>query len=309
MKTVIIDGYSANPGDLSWNVYSRFGEYIVYDRTETTPNNELIIERIKDADAIVVNNNEITREMMIRCPRLKFICEAATGYNNIDVKAAEELGIAVANVPAYSTDAVAQHTIALLLELTNHVAIHNQAIQTGEWFDAPDFRFTEKPLSLLAGKSIGIIGYGAIGKKVADICIALGMTLNIYSADPKSTLESDVISLHCPLNDNTSGFVNKKLINMMKDGVIILNSARGGLINEDDMSVAIKSGKVAAYAADVLSIEPPEKNNPLIGLENCILTPHIAWIPRETRQLLIDICIANQESFLVGGTLNRVSPL
>lgn len=309
MKTVIIDGYSANPGDLSWNVYSRFGEYIVYDRTETTPNNELIIERIKDADAIVVNNNEITREMMIRCPRLKFICEAATGYNNIDVKAAEELGIAVANVPAYSTDAVAQHTIALLLELTNHVAIHNQDIQTGEWFDAPDFRFTEKPLSLLAGKSIGIIGYGAIGKKVADICIALGMTLNIYSADPKSTLESDVILLHCPLNDNTSGFVNKKLINMMKDGVIILNSARGGLINEDDMSVAIKSGKVAAYAADVLSIEPPEKNNPLIGLENCILTPHIAWIPRETRQLLIDICIANQESFLVGGTLNRVSPL
>jgi len=309
MKTVIIDGYSANPGDLSWEVYAKFGEYIVYDRTETTPNDELIMERIKDADAIVVNNNEITREMMIRCPKLKFICEAATGYNNIDVKAAEELGITVTNVPAYSTDAVAQHTIALLLELTNHVAIHNQAIQTGEWFDAPDFRFTEKPLSLLAGKSIGIIGYGTIGKKVADICIALGMTLNIYSADPKSTIESDVISLHCPLNDNTSGFVNKKLINMMKDGVIILNSARGGLINEDDMSVAIKSGKVAAYAADVLSTEPPEKNNPLIGLENCILTPHIAWIPRETRQLLMDVCIANQESFLAGGTLNRVSPL
>ncbi|HZK61120.1 MAG TPA: NAD(P)-dependent oxidoreductase [Anaerovoracaceae bacterium] len=309
MKTVIIDGYSANPGDLSWEVYAKFGEYIVYDRTETTPNDELIMERIKDADAIVVNNNEITREMMIRCPKLKFICEAATGYNNIDVKAAEELGITVTNVPAYSTDAVAQHTIALLLELTNHVAIHNQAIQTGEWFDAPDFRFTEKPLSLLAGKSIGIIGYGTIGKKVADICIALGMTLNIYSADPKSTIESDVISLHCPLNDNTSGFVNKKLINMMKDGVIILNTARGGLINEDDMSAAIKSGKVAAYAADVLSTEPPEKNNPLIGLENCILTPHIAWIPRETRQLLMDVCIANQESFLAGGTLNRVSPL
>ncbi|MBK5263415.1 MAG: D-2-hydroxyacid dehydrogenase [Peptostreptococcaceae bacterium] len=309
MKTVIIDGYSANPGDLSWEVYAKFGEYIVYDRTETTPNDELIMERIKDADAIVVNNNEITREMMIRCPKLKFICEAATGYNNIDVKAAEELGITVTNVPAYSTDAVAQHTIALLLELTNHVAIHNQAIQTGEWFDAPDFRFTEKPLSLLAGKSIGIIGYGTIGKKVADICIALGMTLNIYSADPKSTIESDVISLHCPLNDNTSDFVNKKLINMMKDGVIILNSARGGLINEDDMSAAIKSGKVAAYAADVLSTEPPEKNNPLIGLENCILTPHIAWIPRETRQLLMDVCIANQESFLAGGTLNRVSPL
>jgi len=309
MKTVIIDGYTANPGDLSWDAYSRFGEFIVYDRTETTPNDELIIERIKEADAIVVNKNEITREMMIRCPRLKFICEAATGYNNIDVKAAEELGIAVTNIPAYSTDAVAQHTVSLLLELTNHVGIHNQAVQAGEWFEAPDFCFTKKPLTLLAGKSIGIIGYGAIGKKVAAICIALGMTLNTYSSDPKSTLESDVISLHCPLNDDTLRFVNEKLIKKMKDGVIILNSARGGLINEDDMSAAIKSGKVAAYATDVLSIEPPEKNNPLIGLENCILTPHIAWIPRETRQLLIDICIANQESFLAGGTLNRVSPL
>src|SRR5665647_690554 len=157
MKTVIIDGYSANPGDLSWEVYAKFGEYIVYDRTETTPDDELIIGRIEDADAIVVNNNEITREMMIRCLKLKFICEAATGYNNIDVKAAEELGITVTNVPAYSTNAVAQHTVSLLLELTNHVAIHNQAIQTGEWFDAPDFRFTEnRSLCLQANLSASL---------------------------------------------------------------------------------------------------------------------------------------------------------
>lgn len=309
MKTVIIDGYSANPGDLSWDVYSKFGEYVVYDRTETTPNDRLIIERIKDADAIVVNKNEITREMMVQCPKLKFICQAATGYNNIDVKSAKELGIAVANVPAYSTDAVAQHTISLLLELTNHVGLHNQAVQEGKWFDAPDFCFTKKPLTLLSGKSIGIIGYGAIGKKVATICLALGMTLNTYSSDPKSTLESDIISLHCPLNNDTIGFVNEKLINKMKDGVIILNTARGRLVNEIHMSEAIQSGKVAAYAADVLSIEPPNRNNPLIGLENCILTPHIAWIPKETRQLLIDVCIANQESFLAGGTLNRINPL
>jgi len=309
MKTVIIDGYTTNPGDLSWDVYARFGEYVVYDRTKTTPNDELIIDRIKDADAIVVNGNEITREMMSRCPKLKFICEAATGYNNIDVKAATALGIAVSNVPDYSTNAVAQHTLALLLELTNHVAIHNQAVQAGEWFDAPDFCFTKKPLTLLAGKSIGIIGYGAIGKKVAAICLALGMELNIYSSSPKRALESDIISLHCPLNEDTYHFINNKLIRKMKDGVLIINAARGGLINEEDMCKAIQSGKVAAYAADVLSTEPPEKNNPLIGLENCFLTPHIAWIPRETRQLLIDICIANQESFVVGGTLNRVNPL
>ena len=309
MKTVIIDGYGANPGDLSWEAYARFGEYVVYDRTEPTPNDELIIDRIKDADAIVVNKHEITREIMVQCPKLKFICESATGYNNIDVKAAAELGIAVSNVPAYSTKAVAQHTIALLLEVTNHVGIHNQAVHNGEWFDAPDFCFTNKPLALLDGKSIGIIGYGAIGKKVAAICSALGMNLNIYSVDPKSTLESDVISLHCPLNNETQGFINKDLISKMKDGVILINTARGGLIHEEDLATAIQSGKVSAYAADVLSSEPPEKNNPLIGLENCILTPHIAWIPKETRQFLIDVCIANQESFLAGGTLNQVSPL
>ncbi len=309
MKTVIIDGYTANPGDLSWEGYSKFGEYVVYDRTETTPNHELAIERIRDADAIVVNKNEITREMMTRCPKLKFICQAATGYNNIDVAAAKELGIVVANVPAYSTDAVAQHTIALLLELTNHVGVHHQAVQDGEWVDAPDFCFTRKPLTLLAGKSIGIIGYGAIGKKVAAICAALGMNLNIYSSDPKSALESDVISLHCPLNDDTFHFVNENLISKMKDGVLLINTARGGLIHEKDLAAAIQSGKISAYAADVLSSEPPERNNPLVGLENCFLTPHIAWIPKETRQLLIDICIANQESFLAGGTLNRVNPL
>lgn len=311
MKTVIIDGYTANPGDLSWDVYKKFGEYAVYDRTEDTENDELIIERIQDADAIVVNGNEITREMMVRCPKLKFICEAATGYNNIDIKAAAELGIAVSNVPGYSTDAVAQHTIALLLELTNHVALHHDAVQQGEWFSSPDFCFTKQPLMLLAGKSIGIIGYGSIGKKVAHICKAFGMTINVYSVDSQAALTSDILSLHCPLNKNNSGFIDKKMISQMKDGVIILNTARGGLINEFDMAAALKSGKVSALATDVLSSEPPEKDNPLIGLKNCIITPHIAWIPKETRQLLIDVCIENHESFLSGGRLNRVetSPL
>lgn len=308
MKTVIIDGYTANPGDLDWDVYGKFGEYVVYDRTEDTENDQLMIDRIGDADAIVVNGNEITREMMVRCPNLKFICEAATGYNNIDIKAAAELGIAVANVPGYSTDAVAQHTIALLLEMTNHVALHDEAVQNGEWFTSPDFCFTKKPLMLLAGKSLGIIGYGAIGKKVAAIASALGMTINVYSADPVATISSDIISLHCPLNDDNRGFVNKELISRMKDGVILLNTARGGLLHEGDMAEALISGKVAALAADVLSTEPPAKDNPLIGLKNCILTPHIAWIPKETRQLLLDICIQDQESFLAGEGLNRVEP-
>lgn len=308
MKTVIIDGFTANPGDLDWDVYSRFGEYVVYDRTEDTENDELIISRIHDADAIVVNGNEITREMMVRCPNLKFICEAATGYNNIDIKAAAELGIAVANVPGYSTDAVAQHTIALLLELTNHVALHDQAVQNGEWFKSPDFCFTIKPLTLLAGKSLGIIGYGAIGKKVAAIASALGMSINVYSVDPDAALASDIISLHCPLNEDTREFVNKELVSQMKDGVILLNTARGGLLKEADIADALRSGKIAALAADVLSTEPPAEDNPLIGLPNCILTPHIAWIPKETRQLLLDVCIQDQESFLAGEKLNRVEP-
>lgn len=306
MKTVIIDGYVSNPGDLNWDVYNKFGEYTVYDRTEDSDNNQLIIERIQDAEAIVVNGNGITREIMARCPKLRFICEAATGYDNIDIQAAAELGIAVANVPGYSTEAVAQHTIALLLELTNHVALHNEAVQNGEWSLAPDFCFTKKPLTLLAGKSLGIIGYGAIGRKVAAIGSALGMNINVYSIDPKTTLRSDIISLHCPLNNDTRGFVDEGLISKMKDGVIILNTARGGLLNEADMAAALKSGKVAALAADVLSTEPPTEGSPLIGLSNCILTPHIAWIPKETRQLLLDICIQNQESFLAGGRLNRV---
>lgn len=306
MKTVIIDGFTANPGDLSWDAFRRFGEYEVYDRTEVTEGDALLYERIKDADAIVVNGNDISGAIMAKCPKLKFISEAATGYNNIDIEAAAELGIAVSNVPGYSTDAVAQHAIALLLELTNHVALHNQAVQAGEWATAPDFCFTKKPLTLLAGKSLGIIGYGAIGKKVGDIGKALGMSINVYSVDPIKTLQSDIITLHCPLNQDTKEFVNEELIKQMKDGVILINTARGGLIDEAAMAAALKSGKVFALAADVLSTEPPAPDNPLLGLENCIITPHIAWIPKETREYLIQVCIENQESFLAGGTLNRV---
>jgi glycerate dehydrogenase len=306
MKTVIIDGYTTNPGDLSWEGFSQFGTYQVYDRTEDTEKDRLILERIGDADAIVVNGNQITGDMMRQCPNLKFISECATGYDNIDIHTARELGIAVTNVPGYSTDAVAQHTIALLLELTNHVALHNSAVQKGEWFDSPDFCFTKKPLTLLAGKTLGIVGFGAIGKRVAEIAGALGMRIIKYREDPEKALAADVVTLHCPLNEETRHFINRESISRMKDGALLINTGRGGLLDEDAVAEALKAGKLAGLAADVLSTEPPARDNPLIGLDNAIITPHIAWIPKETREYLIQVCLDNQKSFLDGGTLNRI---
>ena len=306
MKTVIIDGYTTNPGDLSWEGFSKFGEYLVYDRTEETENDQLLFERIKDADAIVVNKNKISKELMRKCKSLKYIGECATGYDNIDIKGAIELGIAVTNVPKYSTEAVAQHTIALLLEATNHVAIHSIAVKNGEWKESKEFFFSKKPLMLLSGKSIGIVGYGAIGKKVANICGALGMVVNVYSKDPKLAISSDIVSLHCPLNDDTKGFVDGSLIREMKDGVIILNTARGALVDETAIAAGLQSKKIGAYCTDVMISEPPETSNPLIGLDNFIVTPHIAWIPRETREYLIGATVDNLKSFLSGGKKNRV---
>lgn len=306
MKTVIIDGFTTNPGDLSWEGFGQFGPYEVYDRTEDTENDRLILERIGDADAILVNGNRITGDMMRRCPNLKFISECATGYDNIDIETARELGIAVTNVPEYSTDAVAQHTIALLLELTNHVALHNRAVQQGEWFDAPDFCFTKKPLTLMAGKTLGIVGYGAIGKRVAEIAGALGMRILKYREEPEKALAADVVTLHCPLNEDTRHFINRESLAMMKDGALLINTGRGGLLDEAAVAEALQTGKLAGLAADVLSSEPPARDNPLIGLSNAIITPHIAWIPKETREYLIQVCLDNQKSFLAGGTLNRI---
>ena len=306
MKTVIIDGFTTNPGDLSWEGFNQFGTYEVYDRTEDTEKDQLILERIGDADAILVNGNQITGDMMRQCPNLKFISECATGYDNIDIKTAKELGIAVTNVPGYSTDAVAQHTIALLLELTNHVALHSTAVQQGEWFDAPDFCFTKKPLTLLAGKTLGIVGYGAIGKRVAEIAEALGMRILKYREDPEKALAADAVTLHCPLNEETRHFINRETLARMKDGALLINTGRGGLLDESAVAEALKTGKLAGLAADVLSSEPPARDNPLIGLPNAIITPHIAWIPKETREYLIQVCLDNQKSFLAGGTLNRI---
>ena len=302
MKFVILDAYSINPGDLSWRPLETIGSFYSFDRTA----DEEILPRIADCDGFFVSKCKITRQIMERCPKLKFIGVTATGYDNVDIEAAKNLNIAVCHVPAYSTEAVAQHTFALILELTNRAGSYNASVQAGKWYDSPDFTFIQEPLTLLDGKSLGIIGYGHIGQRVAAIGQSFGMEINIYSRDPKAALTSDFITLHCPLTPENKGFVNSTLISQMKDGAILINTARGGLVNENDLAAALKSGKLAAAAVDVISAEPPERPHPLIGLPNCILTPHIAWMPKETRQKVIDICAANLQSFLDGGMLNRI---
>ena len=243
---------------------------------------------------------------MQKCTNLKYIGSTATGYNNIDVAAAADLGIAVTNIPAYSTDAVAQHTIALILELSNHVGLHNSSVQQGQWSDCKYFCYWKKPVMLLAGKSLGIIGYGAIGRRVAEIAKALGMTVNVYSEDPESAMKSDFVSLHCPLTEDNKRMVDSQFIVNMKPGAVLINTARGGLVDERALADALKSGFLSAAAVDVLESEPPSIDCPLIGLDNCIITPHIAWAPKEMRQAVIDILAENLESWLQGGRLNRV---
>ena len=248
----------------------------------------------------------ITRELMENSPQLKYIGCTATGYNNIDVEAAADLGIAVTNIPAYSTDAVAQHTIALMLELSNHVGLHNVSVQEGQWSDNEYFCYWKKPVTLLTGKSLGIIGYGAIGKRVAQIARALGMEINIFSQDPAGAMKSDFVSLHCPLTRENRHMVNTEFLVNMKPGAILINTARGGLVDERALADAIKAGFIAGAALDVLEQEPPAKDCPLIGLDNCIITPHIAWSPKEMRQAVIDILAENLERWLTGGMKNRV---
>lgn len=302
MKLIILDALSINPGDLTWEPLEQICEFQSFDRT--TPGE--LMERIQDCDGFFVSKVSITREIMAACPKLKFIGVTATGYDNVDIQAAKELGIAVCNVPAYSTEAVAQHAFALILELTNRVGSYNAEVQDGEWYRSEDFTFIREPLTLLDGKSLGIVGYGNIGKRVARIAEAFGMKVNIYSRDPEAAMQSDYVTLHCPLTPENRGFINKAFIAGMKDGAVLVNTARGALINEQDLADALKSGKLSAAAVDVLAQEPPAEPHPLIGLPNCILTPHNAWMPKETRQKVIDICAANLQSFFDGGELNRL---
>ena len=319
MKIVVLDGYCENPGDLSWAPLEQFGEVVVYDRTPD--NAEAVIERLKDADILVGNKNTITGEIMDACPKLKYIAVQATGYNVIDTAAAKERGIPVSNVPTYGTMAVAQHTLALLLEITNMVGHHNDRVHAGRWAEGPDWCFWDSPLMELDGKTMGIIGFGKIGQQTARMAKAFGM--NILAAGSRPTEEgraiaeyvdmdelfakSDVISLHCPLFPNTKGIICKENIDKMKDGVIILNSSRGPLVVEEDLADALRRGKVKAAAVDVVSAEPMTNDNPLLTAPNCIITPHIAWAPKEARQRIMNTTAQNIEAFLKGEPINVVN--
>ena len=302
MKAVLLDGYTINPGDLSWDkLGSLCDEFTVYDSSY----NDDLVPRIGDCEIVFTSKTQITRQVMEQAPNLKYIGLTATGYNNVDVKAAADLGIAVTNIPAYATDAVAQHVLALILELTNNVGLHTESVNAGEWTSNPFFCYWKKPITLLAGKSIGIVGYGQIGRKVGQIAEAFGMTVNIYSRDPEEAVKSDFVSLHCPLTEDNKHMINGEFIERMKPGAILINTARGGLVDEQALADALKSGRLAGAGLDVLETEPPKADCPLLGLDNCFITPHNSWAPKEMRQKVIDILTDNLSSWMNGGTLNR----
>ncbi len=318
MRIIVLDGYTLNPGDLSWGGLEKLGSLTVYDRTPA----DKVLERIGDAELVFTNKTPLSKETIGALQKVRFIGVLATGYNIVDVDAAKRKGIVVCNVPSYSTSSVAQLTFALLLEICHHVGEHDAAVKGGAWTESPDFCFWRHPLVELADKTLGIVGFGRIGQAVSRIALAMGMRVVYYSRKRSAALESgmlryagldellsgsDVISLHCPLFDDTRGMINKKTIAKMKDGVILLNTARGPLIVEEDLAEALGSGKVRAAAMDVVSMEPIKKDNPLLSAKNCIITPHIAWAPREARIRLMNVTVENARSYLRGAPVNVVN--
>lgn len=323
MKIVVLDGYTLNPGDLSWEGFERFGDLTVYDRTCYDGSREdLVIERAREAEVVLTNKTILSRKVIESLPQLKYIGVLATGYNVVDIEAARERGIVVTNVPTYGTEAVAQMAIALLLEMCHHVGAHSESVKKGEWASNPDWCYWKYPLIELAGKTMGIIGYGRIGQATGRIAQALGMKVLVYDKYVNKDLESDtmryveldellaqadVIALHCLLTEETEGIINKDTIAKMKDGVMIVNNSRGQLMVEEDLAAALNSGKVAGAALDVASTEPIRMDNPLLKAKNCIITPHISWAPREARQRLMDIAVENLAQFLAGKPINVVN--
>lgn len=318
MKIVVLDGCAANSGDISWDGLAQYGELTVYDRTDDAD----VIARIGDAELITTNKTVIDRHTMESCPKLKYIGVLATGYNVVDLDAAKEHGIVVTNVPAYSTDAVAQFTFALLLELANQVGVHNSSVKDGGWVRSKDFSYSVMPTMELYGKTMGIIGYGSIGQRVADIAHAFGMKVLVSSRTEKKLPEggwirwvsreelfadADVISIHCPLFPETKGMINREAIGLMKRTALVINTARGGCIVEQDLADALNSGCIAGAAVDVVSQEPMKEDNPLLTAKNIIITPHIAWAPREVRQRLLQIAGDNMGAFLAGHPINVVN--
>lgn len=319
MKIVVLDGYTLNPGDLKWDEFKNLGDFEVYDRT---PEN-LILERIENAEIVITNKTPIDKKVMDMSPNMKYIGVLATGYNVVDIEEAKKRGIVVTNIPTYGTDSVAQYVFALLLGLCHHVESHSESVKDGNWEKCEDFCYWNHPLIELSGKTMGIIGFGRIGKRTAQIAAAFGMNVLVYDRTPEFNLEndnlkfvtieklyekSDIISLHVPLFKTTEGMICKASIDKMKDGVMIINTSRGPLINEADLTEALKSGKVKGAAVDVVSSEPIKSDNPLLSAPNIMITPHIAWAPLEARKRLMDIASDNLKAFLSGSPVNVVNP-
>ena len=317
MKIVVLDGYAVNPGDLSWDIIRKFGELEIYDYT--APENT--VSRLQGAQIALTNKTVIDAAVMDACPDLKLICVLATGYNVVDCPGAKQRNIPICNVPAYGTDAVAQFTFALLLELCHQVGHHSKAVHDGRWCSNRDFCFWDTPQMELAGKTMGIIGFGRIGRGVGKIAKAMGMQVIAYNrsrcpegeaigtyVDLETLLRTaDVISLHCPLTEENAGLINRDTLSMMKDGVILLNTARGPLLDEKAVSDALSSGKLRGAAVDVVSKEPMERSNPLLTAPNCIITPHMAWAPTESRQRILNITANSIAAFLDGKPINTVN--
>lgn len=318
MKIVVLDGYTENPGDLSWDSLGELGELKVYDRT---PPGE-IISRIGDAELVITNKTPILAETMEKCPSIRYIGVLATGYNVIDIEETKRRNIVVTNIPSYGTEAVGQFAIALLLEICHHIGHHNEAVHKGRWENNKDWCFWDYPLIELAGKTMGIIGFGRIGQTTGKIAQSMGMKILACDSIQDPALENEncryaelnellarshVIALHCPLLPSTEGMINKDTIARMRDGVIILNNSRGPLIVEQDLADALIGRKVYAAGLDVVSTEPIRGDNPLLTAPNCIITPHISWASKESRQRLMDIAVRNAEAFLKGESLNVVN--
>lgn len=319
MKIVILDSNALNPGDMSWDQIKAFGDVTTYPRTQ---GKDEIIARIGDSDIVLLNKVPIDAEILDACPSVKLICCLSTGYNVVDIHAARDRNIPVCNVPAYSTGAVSQFTFALLLELCHRIGHHDQTVHDGKWTACPDFCYWDTPQMELAGKTMGIIGFGRIGQAVGRIAKAMGMEVLAYSRSRRSEGEkiaeyvdletllhsSDIISLHCPLFPETEKLINARAIEKMKDGAILLNTARGQVIDEAAVADALKTGKLRGAAMDVVSEEPIRADNPLLSAPNCIITPHMAWAPMETRQRILDITVENIRGFLSNNPINVVNP-
>ena len=313
MNIVILESMAVNPGDLSWDAFSKYGQITIYPRLADP---EETARRIQDADIVLMNKTPITAELLDHCPRLKLVCVLATGYNVVDCEAARARGVVVCNVPAYGTTAVAQFTFGRLLEICHQIGHHDRLVHEGRWSSCPDFCFWDTPQMELAGKTLGIIGYGRIGQAVGKIAEAFGMKVlsnsrrggfsNSVSLEELLT-QSDIISLHCPLTPETTRIINRETIAKMKDGAILLNTSRGAAVDEEALAEALKSGKLRAAATDVAASEPIPAASPLLTAPNCIITPHMAWAPKESRQRILDTTEASIRASLAGSPINHVN--